>query len=211
MGLLYALRLSVFRLLCHLIYRESNSFGTIVHPGAKQSYRALKSTTIEKVISFFNHKVLSVPALQRKKVVSQNPFQTRIRINMTKAGAERLLIKSWQPTVSKYLIPSISKTMLELSENKGAILGLSVVSKKDEDGYYFKSIHGVSTLGCQSLSTYCWNSNKSVDTARLLSVRMLAPSVTLCGVFAMNQIWGEGKLYESQCKTLKSFLEDFKV
>ena len=130
---------------------------------------------------------------------------------MTELGVKCLLIKSWQPTLSTYLIPSVSKSLIELSEHLGSSLGLSIpagaLQKNNDNGYYFKSVYGVFTEGHAKLSTYPWETSNSVTNARILSISMLVPSISLCGIFSMMQLWGSEDLYRAQCHALKSFVD----
>ena len=212
--ILFAARLSTFRLFCHLVHRQSTDFDKVAQSKTSPMYKTLKKATVERVILHFQNNIMSVPPFQRSTTAhdeEENTSQTRMRINMTELGVKCLLIKSWQPTVSTYLIPSISKSLIKLSELLGSSLGLSIpagaLQKNNDDGYYFKSVYGIFTEGHAKLSTYQWKSSNSVTNARILSICMLAPSISLCGLFSMMQLWGSEDLYRAQCRAVKSFVD----
>ncbi len=212
--ILFAARLSTFRLFCHLMHTQSIDFDKVAQSKTSRMFKTLKKDTVERVILHFQKNIMSVPPLQRSTTVhdeEENTSQTRVRIYMTELGVKCLLIKSWQPTVSTYLIPSVLKSLIGLSEHLGSGLGLSIpagaLQKNNDNGYYFKSVYGVFTEGHAKLSTYPWETSNSVTNARILSICMLVPSISLCGIFSMMQLWGSEDLYMAQCRAIKSFVD----
>ena len=209
---LYSMRLSLLRMLGH--FSLKNSLSRVRRK--KGLVKCLKKEAIHNFVRFFEQIVTAPPLERERNFRGSDACSTkRIRIDLTTVGIELFSISTWQPTICTEFIRPLIETckLLGMGEHR---LGIPKT-------HFFKS-YPLSAHPCVdhdhlTLESYCWESwktfsmsrhKKSISHARMNLIYMLCAHVELCGLAAMRQLWGNGKLYDKQCLKIKKYVEGVK-
>eukprot|EP00944_MAST-04C_sp_MAST-4C-sp1_P009015 g9015.t1 len=238
--ILFATRLCILRLLAQRVLEVKSEMGSARSMTRRLEYNVPKEF-MKQAIQFFETFIAGANAEPREiheditrgnteaDRIMPSKQRKRIRLDLSKVGTELLKIKTWQPTLSTTLIPSVllscrnlraissTKHQDDLSTTACNSLAVNHSSSKALFNLSKRTLKSICLSDIQAykpLSEYQWENDaknyldhNTISKARQSILHMLSANIEVCGHFCIQQLWGTKAKFSFQYESIEKFID----